>query len=54
MIFQPDIGYLQAASTHCSSWAGAVSLRDMVSVKAEDEGPAPRLPVTVLLLITEV
>lgn len=52
MIFQPGIGYLQPASTHCSSRAGAVCLRDMVSVKARDEG-GPRLPVTVLLLITE-
>lgn len=52
MILQRDIGYLQPASTHCSSGAGAVCLRDMVSGKAQDEG-APRLPVPVLLLITE-
>lgn len=50
VILQPDIGYLQAAPTRCSSGAGAVCLRDMVSVEA-DEG-APRLPVTAWLLIT--
>lgn len=49
MIFQPDIGYLQSASTRCSSRAGAVRLRDMVSGKAGDE-VHPRLPVTVRCL----